>query len=132
MMHYSAGVAKVRSVLVQVDDLWDPIVRKDLRVILYKAMEADYSALSGVNLTPAEQRVMDNFQGWLADIDVQSKCVPHRNAHSRNIHGVETPAFVYVNLNTGTNLLFVATLDEGDGWETALGHDLERTTISLS
>lgn len=59
-------------------------------LILYRAMEVDFS-----ELTPSEDRVADGLIGWYKAIDPAD---PYRSA---------CPAYAYVNLNTGINLLYL-------------------------
>jgi len=62
-----------------------------LLLVLYKALEVSHHS----GLTPSEERVFDGFLSWYDEID------PDRPYHSKH------PAYAYVNLNSGVNLLFL-------------------------
>lgn len=77
-------------------------------LILYKAMEVDFGGL-----TPSEDRVADGLIGWYRAID---RTDPYRS---------KCPAYAYVNLNTGINLLFLISVP----YEGCRGGSLEMDLI---
>lgn len=138
MIHYSAGIASVRSLSLSLEDLGDPLCLANLRSCLVKAMESDASQLSfdfiKSNLTAAEDRVIENFNGWIEEARTQSRGTSRWiSGRATRIVRVFNPTFIYVNLSTGTNVLFTlheSACEIGDVHN--FGEDIDRMFVSLS
>jgi len=95
MIHFSSRVAASTSFEV---DVAQPDFPKFLRVLLI-AMDIN----SVQDSTPAEERVIKGAVGWFRRLENDS----------RNGIAFRDPIFIYVNLNTGFSLAFVATDPKG-------------------